>query len=152
MTGFFFAGGATLIIYSALGQLSGGHINPSVTLGFLFLNKISLGDAAFYLVAQITGGISGVAILYLGLFHGLGWSDAIAVGATQPGEGYAIGVVFLAEVTITFLLMLTILLMSNRHTVARFTPAAAGFVVMTEVWLEAPVSGTSLNEARSRRI
>lgn len=149
LTGLFFAGGATIIIYSPLGQVSGGHINPSVTIGFLYLDKISLRDATIYIVAQLTGAILGVAILYFALFHALGWEDAIAVGATRPGEGLAIGIVFLAEVTITFLLMLTILLVSNRYSIARFTPAAAGFVVMTEVWLEAPISGTSLNEARS---
>jgi aquaporin Z len=149
LTGFFFAGGATLIIYSPLGQLSGGHVNPSVTIGFLSLDKITLRDAAVYIIAQLAGGVAGVALLYLGLFHGLGWEDAIAVGATRPGKGYTVGVVFVAEVIITFLLMLAILLVSNRYKIARFTPAVAGLLVMTEVWLEAPISGTSLNEARS---
>lgn len=149
LTGFFFAGGATLVIYSPLGQLSGGHINPSVTLGFLLLDKISVKDAGIYVTAQLLGGITGVALLYLVLYHGAGWDDAVAVGATRPGEGYSIPVVFVAEVVITFLLMTTILLVSNHRRVSRFTPAAAGILVMTEVWLEAPISGTSLNEARS---
>lgn len=149
MTGFFFAGGATIIIYSPLGQLSGGHINPSVTIGFLYLRKISLQDATAYIILQLAGGIAAVGLLHLSLFHGAGWSDAVAVGATRPGAGYSPAVVFLAEVLITFLLMITILLVSNRRSIARLTPAAAGLVVMTEVWLEAPISGTSLNEARS---
>jgi len=73
----------------------------------------------------------------------------VAVGATRPGEGYSLSAVFGAEVLITFALMLAILLVSNRHRIAHLTPAVAGAVVMTEVWLEAHVSGTSLNAARS---
>jgi len=149
VTGFFFAGGATIIIYSPLGQVSGGHINPSVTLGFLSLGKISRTDSAVYILAQLAGAIAGVAVL-VGVVVGLlGWSDAIAVGATRPGAGFSVPVVFAAEVLITFILMLGILLVSNRHSIARFTPAVAGTIVMTEVWLEAHVSGTSLNAARS---
>ena len=149
MTGFFFAGGATIIIYSPIGQLSGGHINPSVTLAFLSLKKIRGSDAVAYLVAQLVGAISGVALLFLLLFRLLGWTDAIAVGATRPGEGYSVAAVFGAEVAITFLLMLAILIVSNRRSIARWTPAVAGALVMMQVWIEAPVSGTSLNVARS---
>lgn len=149
VTGFFFAGGATLIIYSPLGQLSGGHINPSVTLAFLSLGKISRTDSIVYIVAQLAGALLGVSVLYaivVGLF---GWGDGIAVGTTRPGTGYSVAAVFVAEVLITFVLMLAILVVSNRRSIARLTPAIAGTIVMTEVWLEAHISGTSLNAARS---
>jgi len=149
VTGFFFAGGATIIIYSPLGQLSGGHVNPSVTLGFLSLGKISRPDAAFYIASQLAGGVAGVALLSALVLGALGWSDAIAVGTTRPGPGFPVPVVFAAEVFITFILMLGILLISNRQRIAHLTPAIAGTIVMTEVWLEAHVSGTSLNAARS---
>lgn len=149
VTGFFFAGGATLIIYSPLGQLSGGHVNPSVTLAFLSLRKISRKDAVGYMLAQLAGGIAGVALLFALVTHGFGWGNAIDVGVTRPGSGYSLPLVFGAEVLITFALMLGILLVSNQRGIARFTPAVAGTIVMTEVWLEAHVSGTSLNPARS---
>lgn len=149
MTGFFFAGGATIIIYSPLGQLSGGHVNPSVTLGFLSLGKISRTDAAAYIASQLAGAVAGVALLSALVLGALGWSDAIAVGATRPGPGFPVPLVFAAEVFITFILMLGILLVSNLRRIAHLTPAVAGAIVMTEVWLEAHVSGTSLNAARS---
>ena len=149
MTGFFFAGGATLIIYSPLGQLSGGHINPSVTLAFLSLGKISRTDAGAYIVAQLAGATAGVALLFGVMSGAVGWGDAVAVGATRPGDGFSIPLVFGAEVLITFLLMLGILVISNRRGIAHLTPAIAGTIVMSEVWLEAHVSGTSLNAARS---
>ena len=149
VTGFFFAGGATIVIYSPLGQLSGGHVNPSVTLGFLSLGKISRTDAAAYVASQLAGAVAGVGLLSALVLGVFGWGDAIAVGATQPGPGFPVPLVFTAEVLITFILMLAILLISNRRRIAQLTPAIAGTIVMTEVWLEAHVSGTSLNAARS---
>lgn len=149
MTGFFFAGGATLIIYSPLGEISGGHVNPSVTLAFRSLGKISARDTLFYVFLQLAGAVVGVGALWLVLVQGLGWREAIVVGATQPTDQLPIPLVFAAEVLITFLLMLTILIVSNRTRIMRLTPSFAGLVVMLEVWLEAPISGTSLNEARS---
>ncbi|MDA3949895.1 MAG: aquaporin [Spirochaeta sp.] len=149
ITGFFFAGGATLLIYSPLGRISGGHINPSVTLAFLTLRKIRIRDAVRYIGAQLTGGILGVMAPWLVLVQWLGWSDAIAVGATQPGTGFPLWIVVIAEIIATAILMLTILLVSNRPRVNHLTPLIAGIIVMTAVWAEAHVSGTSLNEARS---
>jgi len=149
VTGFFFAGGATAVVYSPLGQRSGGHINPSVTLAFLYQKKIHKIDALFYFAAQLVGATIGTAAVYLLLQKGAGWNDAVAVGVTRPGGGYSIAAVFMAELFITWLLMTVILVVSNNAKWMKLTGLFAGTLVMLEVWLEAPVSGTSLNLARS---
>lgn len=59
LTGILFAGGATAIVYSPLGQRSGGHLNPAVTLAFLRLGKMTRRSAVFYIVAQILGALAG---------------------------------------------------------------------------------------------
>lgn len=149
VTGFFFAGGATALIYSPLGRISGGHINPSVTLAFLTLGKVSARDALAYAAAQLAGGVVGILVPWLILVRAAGWPDAIAVGATRPGPGFSLSLVVAAEILVTGALMLAILIVSNRPRINRLTPAVAGLIVMTGVWASAHVSGTSLNEARS---
>ncbi|MEX2444076.1 MAG: aquaporin [Alkalispirochaeta sp.] len=149
VTGFFFAGGATALIYSPLGRISGGHINPSVTLAFFTLGKISFRDTIAYGAAQLTGGLVGILLPWIVLVQLAGWSDALAVGTTQPGAEFPLYVVVIAEILVTGTLMLAILIVSNQPRFNRLTPAVAGVIVMTGVWASAHVSGTSLNEARS---
>ena len=60
-----FAGGATLIVYSSLGQRSGGHINPAVTLSFWILNKIKTIDAIIYMGMQFSGAVLGAYCAFL---------------------------------------------------------------------------------------
>ena len=60
-TGLVFAGGATLVVYSPLGQISGAHLNPAVTCAFWRLRRIGGRDAAVYAIAQTLGAIAGVA-------------------------------------------------------------------------------------------
>lgn len=149
VTGFFFAGGATSVVYSPLGQRSGGHINPSVTIGFLFLKKILPLDALCYIIAQFLGALMGASIVYALLVINVSWNDAVIVGTTKPGLGLSITIAFALEIFITWLLMLTILFVSNNRRLMKFTGICAGTLVMLEVWIEAPFTGTSLNAARS---
>jgi aquaporin Z len=145
LTGLVFAGGATAIVYSPLGRRSGGHINPAVTGAFLRLGKISPGSAAWYCSAQFAGALTGAALVLLA------WGDLaerVHVGATFPGRGGVV-VSLLAEAALTFLLVTLILFFVDRPRLQRFTPAAAGLLVAFLVFVEAPLSGTSLNPARS---
>ena len=141
--------GATAIalIYSPWGKQSGAHFNPSVTLTFFRLGKIEPWDACFYVVAQFIGGTIGA------LVSGLIWGHAIAeqnvrYAATLPGAP-GIGVAFIAEMVISFVMMTMILNVSNSVHIARFTGAIAGVLVATYVALESPLSGMSMNPARS---
>ncbi len=135
------------IISSPFGQRSGAHMNPSVTLSFLYLGKVKPWDAVFYIVFQFLGGIAGVgfATLLIGvpLSH-----TAVDYVVTVPGSrGFAPA--FAAEVAISGLMMWTILNISNSARFARYTPLFAGTLVATYISIEAPLSGMSMNPART---
>jgi aquaporin Z len=138
---------AAAIIYSPWGKQSGAHINPCVTLTFLRLGKIEAPDAGFYVAAQFAGGLAGVllsaAILGPALAH-----PAVGYAATIPGpEG--LGVAFAAELAISFVLMLVVLSVSNTPALAPRTGLFAAALVAAYITLEAPLSGMSMNPART---
>lgn len=138
---------AIAIIYSPWGKQSGAHINPSVTFTFHRLGKITTFDAIFYIGAQFIGAAAGV--LLTGLFFMKQLADpAVRYVATVPGK-YGLAVAFVAEVAITFVLMITILHVSNDKRLRRYTGLFAGLLVATYISLEAPFSGMSMNPARS---
>ncbi len=134
------------IIYSPWGKQSGAHINPSVTLTFFRLGKVQAWDAAFYATAQCAGGLLGVLLSAALLGRALAHSTVNYV-VTLPGPGGA-GAAFAAEAGISFLLMLVILVVSNSPH-ERATGLCAGFLVATYITLEAPLSGMSMNPART---
>jgi aquaporin Z len=141
--------GCTLvaIVYSRWGQRSGAHMNPSVTLTFLTLGKIEAWDAVFNIASQFVGGIAGVIIARLLLGPPLSHS-AVNYAVTAPGEGGA-GVAFWAEVSISLLMMSTILVLSNTRRFNRYTGLFAGALLAMFITVEAPLSGVSLNPART---
>jgi aquaporin Z len=146
LTGVMFAGGATAVVYSPLGQISGGHINPAVTLAFWKMGKVPTRDAVIYIVAQFAGAFVGAYAA------GLAWGPLTAgvqYAATVPGDGYSAAGAFAAEILITFLLVFTIFVCVNKPRVAPRTGVIAGTLVAVLVMIEAPVSGTSLNPART---
>jgi aquaporin Z len=138
---------AVALIYSPWGRRSGAHLNPATTLTFWRLGKISRPDAAWYVIAQTAGGLLGVlaaaAVLGAALAH-----PAVRFVTTMPGSG-GVALAFLAEVLITFILMSVVLRTSNTARLAAFTGFFAGALVATYIILEAPVSGMSMNPARS---
>jgi aquaporin Z len=138
---------AISIIYSPWGKRSGAHLNPSVTLTFFRLGKVAPWDALFYVAAQFVGGLVGVLLAAIILGQALGGPPVHYV-ATIPGASGP-GVAFLAEVVITFLLMSVLLALTNTPRLARYTGLFAGALVATYITLEAPLSGMSLNPARS---
>jgi aquaporin Z len=135
------------IIYSPLGQRSGAHFNPSVTLTFFRLGKVELWDAVFYSVAQFIGGVLGVVLSAL-LLGELVAHPSVQYAVTVPGMS-GVGVAFLAEVVISFIQMSMVLRVSNTRRLARFTGVCAGIMVATYISLEAPFSGMSMNPART---
>jgi aquaporin Z len=140
--------GATAItlVYSPWGQRSGAHFNPALTFTYLRLRKVAPADALFYVLAQFAGAIAGV-------FVTAHWIGAVAdphvrFAVTMPGS---LGVVaaFAAEAAISFGLMLTVLCASNAPRTARFTGVFCGLLVAAYITLEAPISGMSMNPART---
>jgi aquaporin Z len=139
--------GATVIaiVISPWGKQSGGHFNPALTLAFYRLGKMHLPDALFYFVAQFSGAIGGVCIARYLLPVG---RPAIRYAVTAPGSRGS-AVAFIGELTISFVLMSTILISSNRESLTCYTPYLVGLLYAIFITLEAPLSGMSMNPARS---
>lgn len=138
---------AVSIICSPWGKRSGAHFNPAVTLTFLRLGKIGGIDAIFYVASQFIGGIVGVALAWM-IFGNLLSDSAVNFVATLPGRFGIVGALA-AEMTISFLMMTMILYTTNSVVLSRLTPFIAGLLVATFIIFEAPVSGMSMNPARS---
>jgi len=138
---------AIAIIFSPLGKRSGAHFNPAVTLTFLRLGKVEPWDAAFYTLFQFIGAIVGVLAAYL-LLGSLVVDRSVRFAATVPGPTGPLPA-FLAELTITFILMSVILTVSNTKRLSRWTGIFAGVLVATYISIESPISGMSMNPART---
>ncbi len=135
------------LIYSPWGQRSGAHLNPSVTLTFWRLGKVAHWDAFFYVTAQFVGAIVGVGVGAAILDAWLA-DPAVSYAATVPGAG-GVGVAFVAEFLISLFLMMAVLAVSNRPGLNRFTGLCAGALVASYIVFEAPLSGMSMNAART---
>jgi len=138
---------AISLIYSPWGKQSGAHFSPSITLTFFRLGKIEPWDAFFYIAAQFMGGTAGVLLASRILGSAI-MNDNVRYAMTRPGNrGTAIA--FVAELGISFLMMTMVLNISNSARLARFTGVIAGALVATYISLEAPLSGMSMNPART---
>jgi aquaporin Z len=138
---------AIALIYSPLGARSGAHMNPSLTFTYYRLGKIAARDAAGYIAAQFAGGIAGIVAANW-LFRGLPADPSVNYAATVPGFGGS-ATAFLAETVISFLMMAMVLGVSNTPRLARYTGICAGTLVALYIVIEAPVSGMSMNPART---
>jgi aquaporin Z len=136
---------AIVIVMSPWGKQSGGHLNPAITFTFYRLGKVAWWDALFYAAGQFLGAISGVALATL-VLRGAPGHHAVRYAATVPGV-YGNAVAFVAELTISFILMAAVLFVSNHEMLARYTPYVAGALVATYITFEAPLSGMSTNPA-----
>lgn len=146
LTGLIFAGSGSLVAISPLGKLSGAHINPSVSLAFWLHGKLRAHDFAGYVAGQFVGAVAGAGLL--ALVWG-GRAVSLHDGATLPSPAYPLWASFVAEAAMTLLLVLLIFLFVSHRRLMRWTPLMTWLLVATLVWREAPLSGTSLNPARS---
>jgi aquaporin Z len=119
----------------------------NVTLTFLRLGKVAPWDALFYMLAQFIGGVAGVLIAWTVLGAALAEPPVQHV-VTLPGHS-GVGIAFLAEAVIAGILMSTILGITNTPRLAPFTGLFAAALVATYITLEAPLSGMSMNPART---
>jgi aquaporin Z len=131
----------TAMIYS-FGKISGAHINPAVTIGFWLVHKITFKEVSYYVIAQLIGGLLASITLWL-LFPG-----HLGLGATLPLNDNVMQS-FVLEVILTLFLMLTIIQVSSNKDYHDFTGVAVGLVVMLEAMFAGPITGASMNPARS---
>jgi len=145
ITGFLFGTTGALIAVSPIGKHSGAHINPVVTLAFWLRKKMGAGHALGYIAAQLSGAILGSLPL-------LAWGQMGAsayFGATIPGAAYGSFMATLGEIVTTFFLIIGLFTFIGHKRLRAFTPLLFPFLYAIMVFLEAPISGTSTNPARS---
>lgn len=138
---------AVALIYSPWGRRSGAQMNPAMTLGFWRLGKLYSWDAAGYIAGQFIGGSLGVAVM--AAFFG-DWVKDSSVNyvATRPGA-YGAVTVWLAEFVIALIMMTVVMAVNKVARLAPFTGCFAGALVAIYITFEAPISGMSLNPART---
>ena len=147
-------GFAVVAMAYAIGGISGCHINPAVTIGVLVVGKISFKDALGYIVAQIVGAILGAGVLYLILS---GKPDFVmgewALGSNGWGVGYlgeySVISAFIIEAVMTFLFLFVILSTTSKFGNGTMAGLAIGVTLMLIHLVAIPVTGTSVNPARS---
>lgn len=136
-----------LLIYSTWGRQSGAQFNPAVTFSMLYLHRIEPWDAFFYIIAQFVGGWLGVVLAAAPFWKASAHKDVNFV-VTQPGK-QGVAAAFAAEFLISFILMATLRLVYQHDTLKPFLGYFAGLLLLVYITFEAPLSGMSLNPARS---
>ena len=140
-------GTAIALNYSRWGKRSGAHYNPAVTLTFARLGKVARRDVAGYVAAQFGGALAGVLASELIVRQMLAHAD-VHYAVTRPGASGA-AAAFVAETVISAILMTVVLTASNRARLAPYTGVFAGLLVAAFIVVESPISGMSMNPART---
>jgi aquaporin NIP len=132
-----------MVMIYATGHLSGAHINPAVTIAFTLSRHFPARDAAAYIAAQLIGATA-AALVLLGV-----WPDQPAdLGATVPSVG--IGSAFVYELVLTaFLMFVIIAVATDTRAVGAAAAIAIGGTVGVDALFGGPVTGASMNPARS---
>lgn len=126
----------------AVGEASGAHLNPAVSLAFVVAGKFPLRELLPYTIAQTTGALLASGVLYL-LFP-----DATSLGETLPAGSAS--QTFVLEVILTFLLMFVIInVATGSKEVGTMAGMAIGATVLLEALFAGPITGASMNPARS---
>lgn len=145
---------AVLVMIYTIGGISGCHINPAVTLGMLVANKIKAKDAIFYIIAQCIGGIIGAAILWA-IASGLPEFSLAKNGLGQNGfgihspAGYSLAACFIAEVVLTAIFLFVIFGSTHKNAHKGFAGVSIGLSLALIHLVGIPITGTSVNPARS---
>ncbi len=131
-----------MVMIYAFGNVSGAHMNPAVTLGFVFARRLRADWAFRYIGCQLTGAILAAALLaYLYPSHE-------TLGSALPGVSH--DRVFVIEMVQTYMLMLVVLSMSTGHMEKGVMAGAAiGALIGLEAMVGGPATGASMNPARS---
>lgn len=136
-----------VIVYSPFGKRSGAHVNPSATLTFFLLGKVHKHDAVFYALFQFIGGLCGVLLSALILGKAI-QHPSVNYVVTVPGK-QGLAIAFIAEMLMSFINFTVVLYVSNNEKISHLTGIFIAILVMLYITFEAPLSGFSVNPART---
>jgi aquaporin Z len=133
-----------MVLVYAFGSLSGAHVNPAVTFGLWLRSELDLRQAAGYWVAQLLGGaVAGFALLFV-----LG-GPSNNLGATLLADGVSPVQGLVLEAILTFFLVTSVLRSAVRGLAGNAAGAAIGLTLAASILIGGPLTGASLNPART---
>lgn len=142
-----------LTMVYAIGHISGGHLNPAVSLGLVVGKRFPASLLLPYVAAQVIGGAVGAAVLYViatgktGFDLSTGFASN-GYGVHSPG-GYSLASCLVAEIVLTFFFLLIIMGATDKRAPSGFAPIAIGFGLTLINVVGIPVTNASVNPARS---
>lgn len=138
-----------LALAYAFGPVSGAHVNPAVTLGVLLTKGIRGAEAGAFMAAQLVGGILAGGALWLMVHYGGVHDQTGGLGTNGYGETVDLGGALAIEIAMTALLVLVVLLTTRPDGQPAFAGLAIGLTLGAMVAVGIPLTGASLNPARS---
>ncbi len=147
-------GVAVVVMAYAIGPISGCHINPAITISMLVGGKISLGESIGYIISQLLGATVAAAVLY-SIQKGMpGFTmGEWALGSNGWGEGYLGGYsmqsAFVTEAVLTFVFLFVIFATTSKWGNSNMAGLAIGLTLVLIHLVAIPITGTSVNPARS---
>jgi MIP family channel proteins len=140
---------ALAIVVASIGHVSGAHVNPAVTLGMAATGKFPWNYTPIYIAAQLVGAVLAALATWL-TFGGAGARSEASLAATYPAQGVGDLQAFIVEILITFILVFVVMAVAtDERAPAAIAPIAVGFALAVGVFIAGPVTGGSVNPARS---
>ena len=140
---------ALAAVVAAVGHVSGAHVNPAVTLGMAATKKFPWQFVPHYVVAQLVGAVLAALATWV-TFGGAGARSEAKLAATYPAQGVGDLQAFVVKIFITFILVLVVMAVAtDERAPASIAPIAVGFALAVGVFIAGPVTGGSVNPARS---
>jgi len=145
---------SVLVMVYAIGHISGCHINPAITIAMLLNGKISARDAVIYIIVQSIGAVI-ASVLLLNIMAGFPGYDLAANGLGQNGygaaspAGFSLASGFIAEIVLTFIFLIVIFGSTSKNAPSGFAGIPIGFTLSIIHMVGIPITGTSVNPARS---
>ncbi|HXC98899.1 MAG TPA: aquaporin, partial [Verrucomicrobiae bacterium] len=138
---------AIAVMVSATGGISGGHLNPAVTLGVLVGGKIKPADAVAYWISQLAGGVA--AGLVLLTIYGTDGKEIVAKGTPDLAPGTSPGTGILVEMVLTFFLVFVVYGTAVDARAPKIGGLAIGATIALDILFGGPLTGGSMNPART---
>jgi MIP family channel proteins len=140
---------ALAAVVAAVGHVSGAHVNPAVTLGMAATGKFPWQYTPHYIGAQLVGAVLAAVATWI-TFGGAGARNEAKLAATYPAQGVGDLQAFIVEILITFILVFVVMAVAtDQRAPAAIAPIAVGFALAVGVFIAGPVTGGSVNPARS---